>query len=96
MASTLLAEIADNKLQACLFIEVHCRAHGDHRAAIENEPTSHQFPCPVCGAESAYSVLGAGGTIKPLPLIENPQNVYGWKAANARVLTLQVGTLRHV
>jgi len=57
-------------LAACLYLTVHCIKCESVRQGRPDYPPSSTVPCPRCGSESSFTVLGAGLTSKPLPFYE--------------------------
>jgi hypothetical protein len=57
-------------LAACLYLTIHCAQCESVRQGRPDYPKSSTVPCPRCGSESSFTVLGAGLTRKPLPFYE--------------------------
>jgi len=57
-------------LAACLYLTIHCIKCESVRQGRPDYPPSSTVPCPRCGSESSFTVLGAGLTSKPLPFYE--------------------------
>jgi len=74
MACTALApELESHGLTRCWYVALYCREHGEIRTALEEEP-ARRHPCPLCAALCDCTLLGGGGTNKPLPFhdVVNP------------------------
>jgi hypothetical protein len=53
--------------QASLLLGDLRQIHGEIRLAVEGAPSDELFPCPVCGSPCLFTLLGEGGTHRPLP-----------------------------
>ena len=62
----LAVELTRHRLARCYFVSLHCQSHGDIRAALPNEP-KRKHPCPLCQWACDCTLLGVGGTHRPLP-----------------------------
>ena len=65
--SALLLEIASNHLTPCYYLALHCRQHGEIRAALQEIPVDRFHPCPVYHQSCEYTLLGRGGTHRTIP-----------------------------
>jgi hypothetical protein len=65
--STLPLDVASNHLKPCYYLALRCRQHGEIRAAILDVPVDRFHPCPVCHRDCEYTLLGRGGTHRPIP-----------------------------
>ncbi len=74
--SALPLEIAENNLTRCYYIALHCRQCGEIRVATEEAPSDDRYRCPLCQALCHSCLLGEGGTLRPLPFWDRPQNSY--------------------
>lgn len=72
---------AEPVLAACLYLAIHCAQCESVRQGRPDYPESSTVPCPRCGSECSFTVLGAGVTRKPLPFYEvkktDPQSEEG-------------------
>jgi hypothetical protein len=82
--SALPSEIAQNDLTHCYYLAVHCRAHGEIRVAIEELPADECYACPFCQAICYSTLLGKGGTLRPLPFWNRIQDAYSFMQADRR------------
>src|SRR5690348_15390014 len=87
VGSELSTQIGEHRLTHCFYIAVHCREHGEVRIGTQHKPATRRHPCPMCSARCEYSVLGEGGTLRPLPFWDRPQDVYSFFESNHRDLT---------
>jgi hypothetical protein len=53
----------------CFYLQLHCSAHGDIRAAVDTKP-AERHPCPLCGSTCASTAIGNGFTRGTLPAFE--------------------------
>ena len=60
----------EHALAACLYLTIHCAKCENVRQGRPDYPKSSTMPCPQCGTESRFTVLGAGITRRPLPFYE--------------------------
>lgn len=54
-------------LVRCYYLSLSCWNCGELRVVIPQIPESRFFPCPRCGGNAAFTVMGSGGTVRPLP-----------------------------
>jgi len=60
-------------LTRCLYLALECPCEEDVRVAVNmDEPLGESYPCPVCQKACGFTILGVGGTKRPLPF---------WKAS---------------
>jgi hypothetical protein len=64
---TLPLEIASNHLTSCYYVALGCPQHGEIRAEMQEAPADRFHPCPVCHLDCEYTLLGRGGTQRPVP-----------------------------
>ena len=65
------ADHAPSTLAPCVYIALQCPRCAEIRQALNAAPTSETVPCPECGADSKFVLLGAGFTRTQLPFHEN-------------------------
>lgn len=69
-ADDLLAS-ASSPLAPCVYIALQCPRCNEIRQALNVAPVSGSVPCPECGTNSKFILLGVGLTRAQLPFHEN-------------------------
>lgn len=62
---------APSPLVPCVYIALQCPRCAEIRQALNATPIAETVPCPECGTESKFVLLGAGFTRSQLPFHEN-------------------------
>ena len=86
--SGLELAITEHGLTHCYYLAIHCRHCGDSRIGTHQEPVG-LYPCPVCQRSCETTLLGEGGTLRPLPFWDRTEGKGVYREMLGRMLSVR-------